>query len=270
MMSATSAATRDAQMNWGDDDDFEAAPVQNVERSEIPEEILATKKDGEKFIVEYINSGDQKLKIIKKVITKHLTINKSVVDRRNWKKFEASGTDAQADSTSSTHVSDEVPLDIKCNYKPKAQKQEIIYPNLLCRRCGTIGDHWTHKCSLYSEQSANKDVVTDKATGTKYVIPSKRHGYIETPDNRRDDSCTLRVTNISQDVTEDILRDLFSTVGDIARLFLPIEKHNGLCKGFAYISYYSERDADTAVKKLHGKGLGHTILSVEKSNRNKT
>ena len=57
-------------------------------------------------------------------------------------------------------------------------------------------------------------------TKTNRLLPTRlRKDKDKAFDNQRDD-CTVRVTNLSEDVQEQDLRDLFGKMGSISRMYL--------------------------------------------------
>jgi translation initiation factor 3 subunit G len=79
----------------------------------------------------------------------------------------------------------------------------------------------------------------------------------------RDDLPTLRVTNISEDVEENDLRDLFGAFGRVARVYVGRDRETGAGKGFAFVSFEDKEVAKRAMEKLHGRGYDNLILSVQ-------
>lgn len=76
----------------------------------------------------------------------------------------------------------------------------------------------------------------------------------------RDDLPTLRVTNLSEDVMEEDLWDLFGRFAKnsrISRIFVGRDQETGLCKGFAFISFEDRRDAEMALSKINGMPYAH-------------
>jgi len=108
--------------------------------------------------------------------------------------------------------------------------------------------------------------------GGKYVPPSRR-GMSDAqaritgdsmPDRRpREDTAAIRVSNLSENVQEQDLQELFKPFGSIARIFLAKDKVTGQCKGFAFVNYYRKEDAAKAIATLNGYGYDYLILSVE-------
>lgn len=97
----------------------------------------------------------------------------------------------------------------------------------------------------------------------------------------RDESATIRVTNLSEDTTESDLQELFRPFGHIHRIFLAKDKVTGQSKviskeqlkisncfgfffqGYAFINYSKREDAAKAILNLSGYGYDHLILNVE-------
>ena len=91
--------------------------------------------------------------------------------------------------------------------------------------------------------------------------PSGDVGQSDRP--TRDESATIRVTNLSEDTKEGDIQELFRTFGPIQRIYLAKDKQTGLSKGFAFVSFVYKKDAAKAIEKLSGYGYDHLILRVE-------
>jgi translation initiation factor 3 subunit G len=102
-----------------------------------------------------------------------------------------------------------------------------------------------------------------------YVAPGRGKGGEAGPggpggrDRYGDEAYTLRVTNLSESVTEDNLKTLFNRFGSLQRVFLVKDKTTKVSKGFAFVSYLHRTDAEKAMSKVHGMGHDHLILQVE-------
>jgi len=115
---------------------------------------------------------------------------------------------------------------------------------------------------------ADNNAGAGAPTPGKYVPPSLRAGSSSLEDLRaqeqRDrDALTLRVTNLSEDVREGDLSDLFGQFGRIQRIFLAKNPETKLSKGFAFITYHTKSDAEGAIKRLNGHGYDNLVLRVE-------
>jgi len=78
----------------------------------------------------------------------------------------------------------------------------------------------------------------------------------------RDDLPTLRVTNISEDTQEQDLRDLFSYVGRVARVYVGRDRETGAGRGFAFVSFEDKATAQRAIDRMNGRGYDNLILNV--------
>ena len=80
---------------------------------------------------------------------------------------------------------------------------------------------------------------------------------------KRDEHPTLRITNLSEEVTEADVRALVDRFGPTARVFCAKYPGTQICKGFAFVSFYSKSDGDKCISVLNGHGYANLILSVE-------
>ena len=98
-----------------------------------------------------------------------------------------------------------------------------------------------------------------------YVPPARRMPAGTALPSWQDDRDrnSLRVTNVSEDATEDDLRALFVKFGRVQRLYLGRDRETNRSRGFCFVTYYTRQDAQLALSKLHGYGYDHLILNVE-------
>merc|ERR1719446_647082 len=82
-------------------------------------------------------------------------------------------------------------------------------------------------------------------------------------EQRDRDALTLRVTNLSEDVREGDLAELFGQFGRIQRIFLAKNPETKQSKGFAFITYGTKKDCEMAIKRLNGHGYDNLVLRVE-------
>lgn len=129
---------------------------------------------------------------------------------------------------------------------------------------------WPWSNSRNAEAAAAAAAASPEApTGpAKYVAPHLRRGAgagagESMRESKRDDSATLRVTNLSEDVTDADIHDLFDRFGHISRVYLARDRETGLCKGFAFVSFSNKEDADRAQQAINGYGYDNLILRVE-------
>jgi len=246
-----------------------------------PRHESAVDKDGIKTVTEYsVDENGDKVKIVKKVkvIKKQMRLNKNVLKRRKWKKFgDVAGQGAGPEPNITYHHYDD--LELKLDGKKVEEKSESDVINkiksgsvVVCRYCGETG-HWSLKCPKRNEVAPTGTSLDDatlpvaaagegSTVGGKYVPPSRRAGA---QPNRMpmQEEYTLRVTNLSEDVTEDDLRDLFRPFGHTSRIYLAKDRITNQSRGFAFINYTMRQSADDAIAKLNGYGYDNLILHVE-------
>jgi translation initiation factor 3 subunit G len=266
---------------WGDVDDDET----KEEKSNVSVFESGPDKDGIKTITEFrTNKEGKKVRIIRKVkvTRKVVKVNKNILARRKWVKFGDAEGKTAVDEKNVTYVAYE---NIKLNLAPKSRDQKEEDDPLLklkstssvvkCRNCGETG-HYTLKCPKRGEIKAKgvSDVpvrargqngTLGAGAGGKYVPMHLREGAdkMRQASRDRDDSTTLRVTNISEDTTEDDLRDLFRAFGHTTRIYLAKDRVTQLSRGFAFVSYDRVDACQAAIAALHGHGYDNLILNVE-------
>merc|ERR1712139_403668 len=98
----------------------------------------------------------------------------------------------------------------------------------------------------------------------KYVPPSLRaKGDGKGKDFQQQQEASLRITNLSEDVKEGDLQDLFGQFGRLQRVYLAKDMNTQLSKGFAFVTYYNRSDAQKAIDKPHGHGYDNLTLQVQ-------
>lgn len=75
----------------------------------------------------------------------------------------------------------------------------------------------------------------------------------------------LFVGNISWSSSEDDLRNLFSEFGDIEDLVIIMDRETNRSKGFGFVTFVNDADADAAVSALNGKDFGGRDLVVNEA-----
>lgn len=134
-----------------------------------------------------------------------------------------------------------------------------------------------------AEEFAGDSLQAGNPTPGSYVPPAQRGrgGAATTASSSLNalqantDDNTLRVSNLTKNVTEDDLRDLFEPFGRVQRVYLPrVERVEGgrtykEPKGFAFIAFLRKDDAEKAMDTLNGHGYDHLILKVEWAKPNK-
>lgn len=256
---------------------------------------------GIKIITDFkYNDEGKMVKMVKTFKIEHRRVPKTVAKRKNWRKFGAAENDPPGPNSANTIVQvEEIPMQFVHNEEEQSEQQEDPLNKLKaqklvsCRICK--GEHWTTKCpykdtlgplqeKLQDDKPATPDgaapaggqgaaaaagaaAAKGPAAGGKYVPPSLRDGAAkgrgETMQSKRDESATIRVTNLSEDTRESDLQELFRPFGPIQRIYLAKDKNTGQSKGFAFINFHRREDAARAITGVSGFGYDHLILNVE-------
>ncbi|KAJ3428238.1 eukaryotic translation initiation factor 3 subunit g [Anaeramoeba flamelloides] len=75
---------------------------------------------------------------------------------------------------------------------------------------------------------------------------------------------TIRVTDFSPNINIDAFRDMFEKHGDLQRFYLPTDNNDEL-RGFGYVSYYDEKDCETAIKEINGTRFDNRVIHCSKA-----
>jgi RNA recognition motif-containing protein len=79
------------------------------------------------------------------------------------------------------------------------------------------------------------------------------------------DGGKLFVGGISFNTTEDGLRDAFAAHGEVMDAKIIMDRETGRSRGFGFVTYYKEEDADTALSKLNGHNLDGRVIRVDRA-----
>ncbi|EFP89570.1 uncharacterized protein PGTG_15719 [Puccinia graminis f. sp. tritici CRL 75-36-700-3] len=247
---------------------------------------------GIKTIVEYKwdETEEKKIKTVRKIKRTLVTtrVSPTVAARKGWAKFGLEKGKKSGPDLATTTLGEAIKLKIAV---PGLIKEPVVEQTtkativpggkrITCRLCQ--GDHFTASCpykdtlgGVLGGDAADQDqqdgpgasqAQTNNAAGGgtgKYVPPSQRDGAKRGESmqkSNRDDLPTLRVTNLSEDVQESDLWDLFGRFGRISRIYVGKDQETGLCKGFAFVSFEDRMEAERAMKKINGLPYDHLIL----------
>lgn len=287
--------TEEVKSSWADE-------VEEVEGGTLPATVEKSDKNS-KTITEYsFNEDGKKIRVTSHFRIEKVRVARTIAKRKTWPKYGISKNDKPGPNPATTITAEDVFMHFITNKEEEQNDQEDIKKKLLdqqkgqvkCRLCKE--DHWTKQCpykdkleplrsSLLGEEKPEEEGAPgapgstpgDKAkpgggvggvTQGKYVPPSMRDGGSKKGESMmsargRDETATVRVTNLSENTREQDLQDLFRPFGDISRIFLAKDKNTGQSKGFAFINFKRREDAAKAIQVLNGYGYDHLILSVE-------
>lgn len=231
-------------------------------------------------------------------------VNHAVAERKKWAKFGLEKNNPPGPDLATTTVGEDVPMRLEFGFnvnkeQPQmkiddAVKEKLKAATIKCRTCA--GAHWTSKCpykdtlGTVEDLSATPESVRTGTSGSaldriaagsdgkgssgRYVPPALRGASRDVSTSggdsyqrERNDEATLRVTNLSEYVTEDELRQLFRNFGLIQRVYIARDRETNLAKGFAFINFFDRDAAQRAQKKIDGFGMHNLIMRCEFSKR---
>lgn len=73
----------------------------------------------------------------------------------------------------------------------------------------------------------------------------------------------LLVRNLSRSTTEQEIRILFSAHGSVTQCSLVLDQETGLSKGFGFVEMPNEKEAKTALSKLHETRIAKNRIRVK-------
>jgi len=129
------------------------------------------------------------------------------------------------------------------------------------------GKSWLQKMSDKANANAQSETSSSSqgasGAGGKYVPMHMRAGAGPSKYKDADDLPTLRISNLSEEATEDDIKDLLRQFGQVTRLRLAKDRMTGRSRGFAFATFVRRDEAQAALDKLDGFGYDSLILSLE-------
>lgn len=219
-------------------------------------------------------SSGSVVKTVRKIALKKIKaeVPEVVAKRMQWKKFGAAKNSPPGPSSSTTIIGEEVTLKLErnkdFNAETPANKQDR---KLTCRIC--FMNHWTSKCPFKGTLVGAEGDVDEEMTksidqqasltagSSKYIPPSMRNREFG---DMREDSWTIRVTNLSQYAVERDLYTMFNRDGMCTtRVYLARDYDTGECRGYAFVSFATKDEAQRAIDLLNGHGFDNLIIKCE-------
>eukprot|EP00798_Chlamydomonas_sp_ICE-L_P006043 gene6043-2654_t len=274
------------KIRWGDTlDDDDTLP---------PSSTKGPDDNGVKTVTEYYRNdkGDAFKKTQK---LKTYTVEKKVYSvseqRKNMVRFGAAAKEKPTDSIT-IRTNDEIPFErVRQQKATTMEKKELLdMQQVLASKsnieiAGSLKDFLSKKrmerelmrakglMSAAEKAPEDGDSTTSSlpAAGAKsgsYVPPSRRGGTGSTMDgdsmhNKRREENSLRVTNLSEDVSEADLMELFRPFGHVSRAYVAVDRVTGENRGFAFVNFSYKEEAERAMRALNGYGYDNLILRVE-------
>ncbi len=75
----------------------------------------------------------------------------------------------------------------------------------------------------------------------------------------------IYVGNLSNDVTDETIRETFESFGEVTSAKIIRDKYTGQSRGFAFVEMPGQTQAQTAIKSLNGKELQGKEMKVSEA-----
>lgn len=76
-------------------------------------------------------------------------------------------------------------------------------------------------------------------------------------------TCTIITSPVQQAMTNLCLMQLFSKAGDVKRLIMGLDANRRTPCGFCFVSYFTRKDAEAAVKYINGSMMDGRAIRVD-------
>lgn len=76
---------------------------------------------------------------------------------------------------------------------------------------------------------------------------------------------SIYVGNLSYDVNQEDLNEVFAEYGTVKRVHIPTDRETGRVRGFAFVEMESETDEDKAIEALDGAEWMDRNMKVNKA-----
>lgn len=75
----------------------------------------------------------------------------------------------------------------------------------------------------------------------------------------------LYVGNLSYSTTDDSMRAAFAQYGEVSSASVVIDKMSGRSRGFGFVEFVNDADADAAIAAMNGKDLDGRAIVVNEA-----
>lgn len=215
-------------------------------------------ENGIKIYIDYkFNDKKQLVKVTRrvKVITRTRLVKKAIVQRKKWGHFGQAKNTKSGEIDNSVTIYSTEDVFIEPPNKKHEDPSTLMLKNMKQNRI---------KRDIKKDFPGNTSFNKSNKTTNSYVAPTSRNRESKMGSKpERDNSTTIRVTNLSKSIHEDDVRSLFSQYGRLTRVHLVKDRVTKQSRGFAFVSFNLKEEAQTAMDKLHGYGIDHLILKID-------
>ena len=262
-------------------------PAKEAPAQALPEATVEI-AHGIKTIVEYsLNDAGKRIKRTTRIrlVEKPTMVSRGVIERRALQPFGMAAS--QGNEGGITRIDGETQISV--TQKMKEQEAAAAFQKAWKQRTQASAEKW--RVPDYSKKQ-EADAFWDKARqdfarpadggaqtpsqGTKgaYVAPAARADASArltagSQYGERDNSNTVRISNLSEEADENDVQELCRTFGPIRRTHVVMDRQTGLSRGFAFVGFHSHTSAEKAIATLNGYGYDNLILHAELAQESK-
>jgi len=245
---------------------------------ELPtEEIVHDPKSGIYTKTTYEIDGEgnkvRKVQRYRKLLFERKIFDVATRRRREWKKFGMSAGVANGEFESCTNKSKD-PIYMEDPNKRSAADDEAKNNELTAKLKAAVQKRSLARLGGETREEPDSDnaaaISGSAKAGGSYVPPHLRGGgALEQRSSGssfyEEDGYKLKVSNLSEETREAHLETLFGSFGRVRYVRIAKDQRTGLSRGFAFITFFNQRDGEKAKEALDGYGYDHLILKVEKA-----
>ena len=245
--------------------------VKSFQKNNISSIELAKIQIPETYITDEItyktNEFGQRVKVTRKIkITKTVKImSKYVYDRKvNWNKFGKSANTNNNSNVGTTTNGEEKFTFNDWQKKERYLDEQInkIYESLnkaVQDSNRNVGGLYRPPIKKFTQDEIKRIAQKEESSGNnKYVPPMMRNMQSSSKDPNSINT-KIRVDNLAEDITEDNLRTIFRTYGDVTRVIVVKNKFGVK----AFITFTTHNGAKTALEGMNRQPLDNLILDIE-------
>lgn len=78
-------------------------------------------------------------------------------------------------------------------------------------------------------------------------------------------SVKLYVGNLSYEVTESELNELFAPFGQVERVKVVTDRQTGASRGFGFVEFSNRAEAERAIMEMNGKSVRNRTIQVDEA-----
>jgi RNA recognition motif-containing protein len=121
--------------------------------------------------------------------------------------------------------------------------------------------HWGNSCSRVTLR-----LSPNRSSRARLVqMPPRLHSSsigLGSIQSANEDVMNIYVGNLPFTITEDKLKDLFVSFGEVTRINLITDKDTGEPRGFGFVEMPTQSEAEAAIKGLNGTSIGGMAIQV--------